>query len=162
MRIKSQQDLLAGLVFVAVGVAFVLAAQVYPMGRTARMGPGYFPTLLAACLILVGLVVAGRSLAGPAVAGSAIGRIAWRQLACILGAGAVFAVSLGGIPSFGVPSMGLLVGSVGVVVLASLAGGRLPTARLVVLAAGLALFSWLVFVKGLGLLIPVWPAFVGP
>jgi putative tricarboxylic transport membrane protein len=46
---------------IAVGAATVLIARNYAFGTTLRMGPGYFPTVLGAILMLFGLylVVAG-------------------------------------------------------------------------------------------------------
>ncbi len=40
---------------IAIGVAAVVIARDYPFGTTLRMGPGYFPTMLGAILVLFGL-----------------------------------------------------------------------------------------------------------
>ena len=48
MKIKSQKDFFAGLMFMGVGVAFAWGATTYNVGNGARMGPGYFPLLLRA------------------------------------------------------------------------------------------------------------------
>jgi Tripartite tricarboxylate transporter TctB family len=55
------KDFWAGLMLIATGGAAILLARDYAFGTTTRMGPGYFPTLLGALLILFGLylVVAG-------------------------------------------------------------------------------------------------------
>ena len=45
-RIKSAQDFWTGLAFTAFGAFTVALAQGYDLGRAARMGPGYFPTIL--------------------------------------------------------------------------------------------------------------------
>ena len=58
MRIKSQKDFFAGLLYFAIGVAFAWGATNYNIGDGARMGPGYFPLLLGivlAVLLLIGL-----------------------------------------------------------------------------------------------------------
>ena len=44
---KSMKDLLAGLIFVSIGLAFAYAALSYDLGTAFRMGPGYFPILQA-------------------------------------------------------------------------------------------------------------------
>ena len=41
------KDILSGLIFVGFGAAFGYAASGYPLGTAFRMGPGYFPLVLA-------------------------------------------------------------------------------------------------------------------
>ena len=60
MRIRSQSDFWSGVLFVAIGVTVVVLAQDYRLGTAARMGPGYFPTLLGGLLALLGLTLACR------------------------------------------------------------------------------------------------------
>src|SRR5262245_24061302 len=71
------KDFLAGLLFVAFGLAFLVLAQRYPMGSARRMGPGYFPQVLALALIGIGSAAMLRSLARPP---AAIGRVAGKAL----------------------------------------------------------------------------------
>ncbi len=54
MKIKSQKDFFAGLMFMCVGVAFAWGATTYNVGTGARMGPGYFPLMLGILLALIG------------------------------------------------------------------------------------------------------------
>ena len=49
------KDFWAGAMFAATGGAAVFMARAYPFGTTLRMGPGYFPIVLGAVLILFGL-----------------------------------------------------------------------------------------------------------
>ncbi len=55
----------AGLTFLATGVAAMLVARAYPAGTALRMGPGYFPRVLAGILILFGLHAVWRGLRRP-------------------------------------------------------------------------------------------------
>jgi uncharacterized membrane protein len=55
----------AGLTFLATGVAAMLVARGYPAGTALRMGPGYFPRVLAGILILFGLHAVWRGLRRP-------------------------------------------------------------------------------------------------
>ena len=59
MRVKNQKDFLAGLLFMAVGLAFAWGATHYPIGRGAHMGPGYFPRILGGVMAVLGVIVAG-------------------------------------------------------------------------------------------------------
>lgn len=51
------RDTVAGLIFAAIGLAFVLGSCELPMGEASRMASGYFPRLLGYCLIFLGLVI---------------------------------------------------------------------------------------------------------
>jgi hypothetical protein len=59
------RDVWAGLTFLATGVAALLLAREYPAGTALRMGPGYFPRVLAGILILFGLQAVWRGLRRP-------------------------------------------------------------------------------------------------
>jgi hypothetical protein len=45
MKLKNPKDFWAGIMFMAIGLAFAIIVKAfeYPMGTTSRMGPGYFP-----------------------------------------------------------------------------------------------------------------------
>jgi hypothetical protein len=56
-------SLLAGGVFVVVGIAFAVVATRYELGSALRMGPGYLPLVLGAVLTGLGLIIVGQGLA---------------------------------------------------------------------------------------------------
>jgi hypothetical protein len=56
------QDVLSGALFIAVGAAGLWIGQDYQMGNAFRMGPGYFPRLLCAALLLIGVVISAKGL----------------------------------------------------------------------------------------------------
>src|SRR5437763_1164295 len=66
MKIRSPKDFWSGLIFVAMGVAFVALASQYRMGDLHRMGPGLFPTMVGGLLAALGAIVAARSLVSSA------------------------------------------------------------------------------------------------
>ena len=51
------KDFWAGLMLIAVGTLAVVLARDYPLGTVVRMGPGYFPVVLGALLVLFGIYV---------------------------------------------------------------------------------------------------------
>jgi Ca2+/H+ antiporter len=67
----NNKDVWGGLMLIAIGAATVFIARDYPFGTALRMGPGYFPVILGALLILFGLaILAGGLRRGEQVAGS--------------------------------------------------------------------------------------------
>jgi Tripartite tricarboxylate transporter TctB family len=160
VNIKSQKDFLAGLMFVIIGSAFAIGAYSYSMGEGARMGPGYFPRMLGVLLAILGCLITFKALTVATADGEKFGTIAWKPLACIIGANLLFGICLGGLPSIGLPSMGMLVGIFVLTFVASLAADRYKPLEVFILAVVLAIISYLAFIKLLNLQFPFWPAFL--
>lgn len=160
MKIKSQKDFFAGLMFLVVGVAFAWGATTYTVGTGARMGPGYFPLLLGVLLAIIGAVVMFKSTVVETEGGDKIGSWAWKQIVFIIGANLLFGVLLAGLPSFGIPAMGLILAIYGLTFVASLAGSTFKFLEVFILATVLAAGSYVAFVWALNLQFPVWPSFI--
>lgn len=160
MKIKSQKDFLSGVMFVCVGLAFAIGATNYTIGSGARMGPGYFPLVLGVLLAIGGAIVIFGALSFNTSGGDPIGHIAWKPLVLIIGANLVFGLLLGGLPTFGVPAMGLLIAIYALVVIAGIAGPRFSLRTSLILATILAIGSYLTFIVGLSLQFQVWPTFI--
>ena len=160
MKIKSQKDFFAGLMYLAVGGAFAIGATEYNLGTGARMGPGYFPLILGVILAIIGLVISFKAtLSGPSD-GDPVGSWAWRQILFILGANFAFGVLLVGVPALGIPGFGLIVAIYGLVIIASFARKEVELKETLILATILAIGSYVVFVWALNLQFPVWPTFI--
>lgn len=160
MRIKSQKDFAAGLMFTIVGIAFAWGATNYTIGDAARMGPGYFPLALGVLLAILGLVITFGALVVETEDGDKIGKIAWKPMGFIIGANVLFGILLAGLPRFGIPAFGLIVAIYGLTFVASLAGDEFKFKEVAILATVLAILSYLAFVKLLSLQFPVWPSFI--
>lgn len=160
MKIKSQKDFFAGLMFMACGVAFAWGATNYTVGEGARMGPGYFPLVLGILLAVLGLAVIFEALVVETEDGEKVGAIAWKPLGFIIGANLAFGLLLGGLPKLGIPAFGLVVAIYALVFIASLAGDRFKPKEVAILATILAAFSYFAFIWLLKLQFPVWPAFI--
>ncbi len=129
-----------GAIFVATGAFFAIQALGLELGTTFRMGPGYFPLVLALVLILLGGIVIVQA---TRIAGEPIGPIAWRGLAFILPAPIFFGLTvrgLGFVPSIFITCL-----------IAAFASTRMKPLAAVLLAAGVTLFSVVVFSYALGL-----------
>ncbi len=159
--IKSQRDFFAGLMFAAVGVAFAWGANNYNIGTGARMGPGYFPLILGVILALLGSLIMVLSFLGRARPdGGKIGAWAWRPLFFVILSNFLFGVLLGGLPSIGVPSMGLMVAIFALTFVAALGGDTFRFKEVLIVAIILAIGSYVTFVLALKLQFQVWPAFI--
>lgn len=160
MRIKSQKDFFAGLMFTVVGIAFAWGATNYSIGQGARMGPGYFPLMLGILLAVLGLVITFTAMVVQTEGGDRIGGIAWKPLGFIIGSNVLFGILLAGVPRLGVPAFGLIVAIYGLVFVAAMAGDEFKPREVVVLATVLAILSYVAFVWLLSLQFPVWPSFI--
>ena len=160
MKIKSQTDFYAGVMFSALGLAFALGASAYSIGQGARMGPGYFPLVLGILLALLGGIVIFSALAVETQDGDKIGPMAWKPLGYIIGANVLFGVLLGGLPKFGIPAMGLVLAIYGVTFVSSMAGEEFDFKEVFILSTVLAITSYLAFIVLLKLQFQVWPSFI--
>ena len=160
MKLKSQKDFFSGLMFMAVGVAFAWGASTYTIGNGARMGPGYFPLMLGVLLAILGGVITFKAMVVETMDGDKIGSFAWKPLTFIILANLVFGACIGGLPSIGMPPMGLIVGIYLLTFIASNAGDEFSFKAVAVLSTILAAMSYLAFIVLLKLQFPVWPAFI--
>ena len=160
MQIKSQKDFFAGLMFLLVGLAFAWGAGSYSVGTGARMGPGYFPMVLGVLLAVLGLIVTITALVVETADGDPVGRIAWKPLIFIISGNLVFGASIGGLPSIGLPPMGLIFGIFALTFVASNAGDEFKFKEVLILAVLLSVFSYAAFIMLLKLQFPVWPTFL--
>jgi putative tricarboxylic transport membrane protein len=132
--------------FMAFGVGFAWIAQNYQMGTSVRMGPAYFPTLLGGLLAVLGLAILIQSFF---TSGSPVPKFYFRPLILIVLATVLFGILLK--PLGLVLSLAVLIG------IGAFGGFEFRSKEVAILYVVLAIFSVLVFVKGLGLPIPVWP-----
>jgi len=148
LTIRAPKDFWAGLLYGGVGAAAVIIARDYSWGRGGRMGPGYFPTILGALLLLIGIASLVRSFVAR---GEPLGPIAWKGAALVTGATVLFGFLLR--PAGLVPALAVLIFS------SAAASSRFKLDwRALALMLALIAFCALVFVKGLGLPLPL----VGP
>jgi hypothetical protein len=160
VRIKSQKDFFAGLLYVVIGGGFAIGATNYTVGNAARMGPGYFPLLVGILLAILGAIIVVKSLVVETPDGDKIGKWAWKPLIFIILANFLFGILLGGVPSLGIPSLGVIVGIIVITLVAAKAGPEFNLKEVIILAIILAAGSWVVFIWGLNLQMQVWPSFI--
>jgi hypothetical protein len=160
VKIKSQKDFFSGLMFTVVGASFAYGATNYSIGSGGRMGPGYFPLLLGVILAILGSAIMFKALVVETQDGEKIGQWAWKPLFFIIAANVLFGILLGGLPSMGIPAMGLVAAIFGVTIVASLAGDTFNLKEVLILSVVLSIGSYLAFIMLLKLQFPVWPTFI--
>jgi hypothetical protein len=146
MRIRSPKDFWAGLIFVAIGVGFILLARQYRLGDLHRMGPAMFPTLVGALLAALGAVIALRSFV---LDGEPVPRFYARPIGISLLAIVLFGIAL--------QWLGLVAAVAVLVLVGGFAAREVRPLESVALAAVMVVFSVAVFVWLLGLPLPLWP-----
>jgi putative tricarboxylic transport membrane protein len=148
--IRSTKDFWTGLIYIFFGLSAVLIAREYGMGTALRMGPGYFPTILGVLLALIGIISLVRSFIET---GSPIGGLAFKGLLLVVGSTLVFGLIVRG--------AGLAVALPALVIMSAYASVRFRWGPSLALAAGLTLFCVLVFLKGLGVPLPILGSWFG-
>jgi hypothetical protein len=151
VKIKSQKDFWSGLMFVVVGLGFAWGATNYSFGQSARPGPGYFPFGLGLLMAILGAVVLFNSLTVETEDGEPVGAFAWRPLLIIIGSVALF--------GFLLPRLGMFITLPILVVMSASASEEFKLKEALLNAVILTAGSWAIFIYGLNLTIPLWPAF---
>lgn len=152
MRLKNRQNFWSGIMFVVIGAGFALGATSYSMGTAARMGPGYFPFWLGVILALLGAIVTISALSEKAEE-TELEHFDWKIAIVIVGSVALSGVLLN--------YLGVYITVFLLVVLSSFASHEFSWKVAILTGLFLVLFVWLAFVKGLGLIFPLWPTFLG-
>jgi MFS family permease len=122
------------------------------MGTAARMGPGYFPHWLGLMMAIIGAVILLSSLA-PKAEKTKVDRFDFKILGIIVGAIVLFGFTL--------RPLGLIISLFLLVAISSMASHEHSWKVSLLNALFLTVLCWLAFVKGLGLIFPIWPAFLG-
>ncbi|MBI5445612.1 MAG: tripartite tricarboxylate transporter TctB family protein [Deltaproteobacteria bacterium] len=148
--VRNPKDFWAGAIYVAVGAGAIVIARNYPMGTVLRMGPAYFPTLLGGVLALLGAASLVRSFVRP---GEGVGAFAFKGLLLVL----LPTVVAGAI----VRRTGLVVALPVLVLVSAYASSKFTWRSALAVAVGMTIFCGLVFVKGLGIPLPILGSLLG-
>ena len=146
--IKHPKDFWAGVLYIAFGATAMVIALNYPAGSAGRMGPGYFPRGLGAILIALGLILSLRALRLQGVAPTFP---SFKPLLVVIGSVIAFGLAA--------PPLGLVVATIILVVVSSMASDEFSWKAAVISSVLLAAFVVIAFAKGLQLQMPVWPWF---
>jgi hypothetical protein len=150
--VRAPKDFWAGAICLGIGAVALWVGQDYKFGSAGRMGPGYFPLVLASLLVGLGAISIIRSFI---TAGEPVSAILWRPMFLILLATALFGILL--------PRAGLVIALLVLCLVSAAASNQFrfdwkATAGLI----GLIAFCVMVFVKGLGVPMPIIGSWLQP
>jgi len=152
MQVRNKQDFWSGVMFIVLGIAFAIGATKYSMGTAARMGPGYFPFWLGVCLAALGAIVSLSALS-PGTAETKIDPFHWKVAGIIVGS----TILCGVVFTF----LGVYISIFLLVAVCSLAAHDYSWKVSFATGLFMVVFVYLAFIKGLGLIFPLWPSFLG-
>ncbi len=144
MSSRNPKDFWTGIIYIAFGAAAIIIGCDYGMGTPRKMGPAFFPVVLSVILIVIGLISLVRSFIRP---GSPIGRFAIRGIVMVTGATVLFGIIARG--------AGLAVALPALVIISAYASSRFQWRTSIMLAIVLTVSCILIFLKGLGIPLPV-------
>ncbi|HPU53941.1 MAG TPA: tripartite tricarboxylate transporter TctB family protein [Burkholderiaceae bacterium] len=151
MKIRNHHDLWSGVMFGGFGILFMILSQQYQLGTSAKMGPGYFPTMLGGLCTFLGFMIGLGAFRGTHRE-DRVAKIGWREITLILLGVALFAALL--------PALGIIVALIVLILVSSLASHEFRFRDAVIASVVLLIMSYLVFVKGLELQFPLLPKFM--
>lgn len=143
---KVDQDISAGVFFIALGTVGLMLGWDYPFGTTARMGAGFVPKLLCGLLVTAGIAITA---IGALRRTQPMARWHLRPLLLVLASVLVFGALI--------ESWGLVPATVGMVLVAATASTDTRWLETAIASVALAGAAVLIFVKGLGLAMKIWP-----
>jgi Tripartite tricarboxylate transporter TctB family len=146
IKIRSRNDLITGLVAVAFSLAFLAGSGSLKIGTLMRMGPGFFPTLIAWCLLALGSIFIIKSLSHT---GGSPDFPKLRPIVLIALGPVLFGLLL--------TKIGLFLTVVSITLVARAAMSEAWNFDSFIMPLGLAAFCSAVFVFFLGQPIPLWP-----
>lgn len=141
------QDVLFGGFLILVAAGAILATRNLNVGTASSMGPGYMPLAVSLIIMGFGIFLIGRGLLSGKAEG--VEPIQLRPILAIMVSVAIFAVLA--------ERLGLVVASLGTVIVAGFGGREHRLVEAIIFAAVLTACSVLLFVRVLSLPIPVWP-----
>ena len=148
--IRHPKDFWIGAIFIAIGLGAVFTRGDLDMGTSFRMGPAFFPVVLGILLAVIGVAGVLRAFFRH---GEPMEKLHLKPLGLVSVAVVLFGVLMRGAGL--VPAVAVLV------LVSALASPKFRWQEAGLLAAGLAAFAYVLFIKLLGLPIPALGPWLG-
>ena len=144
------KDFWTGVIYIFIGSTALIISRDYEMGTAVKMGPAYFPTILSLLLMIIGIISIVRSFLK---SGSPIGVVAWKGLVLVVVSTLLFGMILRG--------AGVIIALPLLVIVSASASVRFSWKHALAEAAGITVFCILIFLKGLGVPLPILGSWFG-
>ena len=141
---RNNRDIFAGLMYIVIGAAGWWIARDYPFGSALRMGPGYFPSVLAGMMVAFGVAIMAMGMKNnEKIKGN------WSIRAMIV-------LPLATV-TFGylMEEVGFIPAMLVLIPFSALSGREFKLVEIGLLTIGLTVLCTLMFIKGLGLPYPL-------
>jgi putative tricarboxylic transport membrane protein len=149
VHLLSSKNVLAGLMFIGVALVGLWESRHYTVGTALRMGTGYVPRLLCWALIGLGSVILLQGMRESAASLRGAGMSGLRPVIFVTAGLVVFGLTI--------EWLGLVISIFLLIGIGAIAARTLRPLETLIAAIALILLSWVIFIVGLGLTIPVWP-----
>jgi putative tricarboxylic transport membrane protein len=147
---RNAKDFWTGFIYLVVGSGALIISRDYDMGTAVKMGPAYFPILLSVLLMIIGIISVLRSFFK---SGSPIGVVAWKGLVLIVASTLLFGMIVRG--------AGLIIALPLLVIVSASASARFSWKTSLAEAVGITVFCIVIFLKGLGVPLPILGSWFG-
>ena len=148
MQIRNKRDFWSGMMFLTIGLLFVILSRQYQLGTAAKMGPGYFPSVLGGLLAVLGMFI-GVGALRKSTPKTELVAVGWRELILVLVGVLAFALLL--------PKLGMVISLIALIFISARASHEFGWKDTALATVFLLILSYVVFVWGLELQFPVWP-----
>jgi hypothetical protein len=151
MRIRNHRDFWAGIMFLVFGILFMFWSRSYQLGTAAKMGPGYFPTVLGGIMAVLGLII----ILGAFARSNPETRVAtfgFKEIFLVCAAVGAFAFLLN--------YLGMMLAIIIMAFISAAASHEFKVKETAINSVVMCLLSYLCFVYGLEVQMPTWPAFM--
>ncbi|MBY0531887.1 MAG: tripartite tricarboxylate transporter TctB family protein [Xanthobacteraceae bacterium] len=138
--VSNPKDFYTGILLLGACGVFAAGLVELPLGRVARPGPGFFPLMLLSLLFIFSIAIL---INGLRTKGEALTPVPWRGLIIITGMTVFFGATIKG--------LGFIPAIVVTAFVSCLATRHWTLVSAFATAAILAVFSWAIFIWGLGL-----------
>lgn len=148
MKLRNHRDFWAGIMFLAFGVLFMVWSREYQMGTAAKMGPGYFPTVLGGIMAVLGLiiVIGAYAKSNPE---TRVERVGLKEIFLVLLGVAAFAALLN--------YLGMMLAIIIMTFIAASASHEFKFKETAINSIAMCVLAYLCFVYGLEVQMPTWP-----
>lgn len=151
MKLRNHRDFWAGIMFLAFGVLFIFWSRAYQLGTAAKMGPGYFPTVLGGIMAVLGLIIMLGAFARSNPE-TKVERIGFKEIILVNVAVGAFALLLA--------PLGMIVAIIALTFIAAAASHEFKVKETAINAIVISALAFIVFAWGLEVQMPSWPSFL--